>query len=128
MTHFVSAKYAAVVVAAALIALTAAGCTKDQTATAQAVVAGICAGAAAGAVAVQADGTILNVSAANQAKIAAGTQMIPVNCTFASTAVAAIAAASAASPTAEVSIEKDYASKLHISPDLMHKIVTRYSK
>lgn len=110
-----------------LLALGLSGCTPSQTATAQAVVSGICAGAAAGAVAVQADGTILNVSAANQAKIAAGTQMIPVNCTFASTAVAAIAAASAASPTALVLVEDDYASQLKIPRALMHKIVHRYT-
>jgi hypothetical protein len=111
----------------AALGLSAAACTPAQTQTASAVVAGICAGAAAGAVAIAADGTIMNASSAAQAKVAAGTQMIPVNCAFANTAVAAIAAASAASPTALVSVENEYASKLHISPALLDRVVKHYT-
>lgn len=102
-------------------------CTPAQTTQASAVVTAICTGAAAGVVAVQADGTILNASSATQAKIAAGAQMIPVNCALAQTAVAAIAAASATSPTALVSVENEYASKLKIEPALMSKIVKHYT-
>ncbi len=103
-------------------------CTASQTATAQATVSAICAVAAAGEVAVQADGTILNVSSTTQAQIAAGAQLIPVQCALATQAVAAIAAASVASPTALVAVENEQASKLHISPDLLRKVIHRYAQ
>lgn len=116
------------IVALAAVGFTAAACTDQQVQQAQAVVAGVCAGAQAGAVLIAADGTIAGASTKTQTQIAAGQQLVQVNCAAIGPAITAVSNAMKSS-TATALVEADkQASKLHISKALMGKIVARYSK
>ena len=116
---------------ASVVAIAAglAACTSAQEQQASADVAGACAVAGVASAVIATDGTIVAPnSAATASKIAQGQQFVTVNCAAAQAGVAALAAAMAASPTALVSVENEQASKMHISPALLRKVVAHYAK
>lgn len=110
-------KYIPLVVA--LAALTLSGCTV----TTQTIASDVAAFCAAQNTAlpivtalVAADGTLLGISSSAKTALATGQQLISINC-------AALAAASATALSPE-----DFASKMHIDPAILARVVKRYSK
>jgi hypothetical protein len=104
-------------------------CTPAQEQEASADVAAACAVAGVASAVIATDGSIVAPnSTAQAAKIAEGQQLVMVNCAATQAGIAALSAAMAASPTALVAEEDRQASKLHISPALLRKVVAHYSR
>lgn len=121
-------KFAPVALLLGGFALSGFSCTEDQIQEAQAVVAGVCAGAQAGAVLIAADGTILGASTKTQTQIAAGQQLVQVNCTAIGPAITAVSNAMKTNTATALIEANTQASKLHIPALLLGKIASRYAK
>jgi hypothetical protein len=108
------------------------GCNSQQTTQAAAIVDEVCAVAGVATAVIATDGAIVAPNSTQaQQEISEGQQLITVNCAATQQAIAALAAAMAANPapvtpTALVSMENEYASKLHISPAVLRKVVRHY--
>jgi hypothetical protein len=115
---------------AALSAASLAGCNTTQTQQASVIVAEACAVAGVASAVIASDGTIVGTTSAQQAEIQKGQQLVTVNCAAAQAGIAALAAAMsstpAPTPTALVAIENEQAAKMHISPELLRKVMKRY--
>lgn len=85
-----------------------------------------CTGAAAGVAIIQADGTVVQQTAAQDASEAQASKLVTVNCAAIEAALPALTTAASASATALVAEEHKLASKIGISDALLAKIVARY--
>jgi hypothetical protein len=108
------------IIFAAIGAIALSGCSPATTATIAADVKSFCAAQNTASpiitAIVAADGTLLGISSSAKTALATGQQLISINC-----AALANASATALSPS-------DFASKMHIDPAIVAKVVKRYSK
>jgi hypothetical protein len=104
------------------------GCNSAQTTQAETIVAEACAVAGVASAVIATDGTIVGTTTQQQAEIAAGQQLVTVNCAAAQAGIAALAAAMAMSPspTALAAVENEQAAKMHMDPAVLRKIVKHY--
>lgn len=115
------------VIAALAIGVPLAACNTPLGPMTPAQIASVaCVGATAGVALIQADGTVVQQTAAQAASEAEASKLVTVNCAAIQAAIPALTTAASAGATALVAEEHRQASKMGISDALLAKIAARY--